>query len=137
MARVFEARYHQANASVATMVGMTIASMMTTASSRMRVSALPTGPAGEKMESARARDGASASAAKQSCSNARRPELRMKFTPNSPSGPKNRSGRIHKKDDDQFGGARQAQGCRTQSLRTGRTEFRSSRPYRSPLNSLY
>jgi hypothetical protein len=48
-ALVLDARYHQANASVAIMVGTTIASMMTSAFSRMSRSPRATGPAGSRM----------------------------------------------------------------------------------------
>src|SRR6202789_2276687 len=47
-ARVFESRNHQANANIARIVGTTIASMITSASSRMVRFAAPIGPAGER-----------------------------------------------------------------------------------------
>jgi hypothetical protein len=63
---VFEARNHQANPAVASIVGMTIASMMKTASSRIIRSPAATGPAGARMESARQDCGAANSANKTS-----------------------------------------------------------------------
>ncbi len=45
---VLDARYHQAKASVAAIVGSTMASMIATESSRMVLSAVPTGPCGSR-----------------------------------------------------------------------------------------